>query len=215
MSSTISATPTGNYLNGIIYKLKNDLKIDPISKNYVEVLSMGTRTGNINSLIAWNGTFSTSFDSKSWFQLTFPERYVFPTHYSFKGPGDGWCFALEWNVYGIYEGDQSNSNKWVLLASNNAYNSNFCSGHTDYTYGSSVGLFSLTYTNSQTGFRAIRWITSKSSTSCSSPCFTLGGLDIFGTLMEKKESRSIKCSCQHEKNFINSFIVLYTMILNS
>ena len=161
----IVASPQGDVLKGIIYKLKNVFKInDPISSNYVVPSSIGTRSGDIKSLVIWDDiTYGATNVQNSWVQLSFPNRFIFPTAYSLKEPTNGrysaWVFAREWKVYGIHEGEENEEGKWDLLGINDSSQTIFCrdvlaSGHC--VGGTDVGTFMLKPMPSNIGYRHMR-----------------------------------------------------------
>ena len=41
--------------------------------------------GPIDTLVKWDNYFLSNADSEAYVQIEFKDRYIFPTHYSFKG----------------------------------------------------------------------------------------------------------------------------------
>jgi hypothetical protein len=187
--STIEAPLiTKNELNGFIYKLKNELNVNPINDGYVIPSSISTYIGSLNTIINWDTflyqTGSGSLSNPPWVQLSFPKRYFFPTAYSMRGIYEenyGRIFATSWNVYGIREGDESDESKWDLLATNTSSESTYCNTRysTYYCRDKRVGTFTLPNVSTK-GYRYMRW---RGKTSCCDPSyyFATSGLDVYGT----------------------------------
>ena len=119
-----------NALNGIIYKIKNELKLDPIIENIIIPSSVNDIEGTCATLIYWNESlFDAGNHTKyanPWFQLSFPQSYIFPTAFSMRGVSGGYYFPFSWEVLGIPEDEENDENKWDLLATNNFEESTYC-----------------------------------------------------------------------------------------
>lgn len=193
---------TWNMLNGIIYKLKNELMLDPIDNNLIIPSSIRSSSGNPSRLVYWNSyIYSAGAGSPldlPWVQLSFPRGFFFPTAYSMRGvylnDTFGYYFATEWNVYGIEEGAENDESKWHLLATNNNTESIYCNivnnigGCTDIN----VGTFTLK-NMSTNGYKHLRWRQKVSC--CDKYYFATSGLDIYGTFYIPPNYKYNRFSC--------------------
>ena len=203
---TLKVETEGNELKGIIYQLKTKYKIkNPIDKYIVLPTSNGGRNGDISTLVLWNSNgYGTTKVSGTYVQLTFPQSIIHPTAYSFKGPVSSstmwWCYTKAWNIYGIREGDEDKDvNSWDLLGSNNTQETPYC--HTPNSGGwcndASIGTYHLNVASNKM-YKHIRWIMTEgcSPSSCNPSGFGLGGIDVYGTLINKMKICSCRCNYQ-------------------
>lgn len=202
---------TRNKLDGIIYVLKNKYKIDPIVENFV-VPSANENVNTVNSLVYWNVSgfqIPGSSTNLPWVQLSFPNRYIFPTAYSMGSPyksGAIFSFAKVWDVYGIYENDESNEVNWKLLKTDDTSESTYCvylSG--DMCNDNRTGTFVLRQNYLRKGFKHLRWRLKVQSPS-SNYYFSTSGLDVYGTLSSSNTlSRFVNmntCYCRFSRSRI-------------
>ena len=110
---------TKNKLNGIIFKLKNNFKIDPIVEKIIVPSSVYEYYGTSKTLIYWNETRFTAGEcskySKPWFQLYFPDGFIYPTAFSMRGVSSRSVFPSSWDVLGIPAGQEDNEKNWIFL----------------------------------------------------------------------------------------------------
>jgi hypothetical protein len=210
---------TPNQLNGIIYKLKNELKVDPINDNYVIPSSINAAHNNLNTLVNWDAEYSShgpgSSTNQPWVQLSFPNRYIFPTAYSIRGSSSGSWFSTEWYVYGIQEGDENAENRWDLLSTNKNTESIYCItvGSNGECYDLRVGTFNIQNISTK-GYRHLRW--RQKTSCCGGYYFSTTGIDVYGTLsssptLSPSPTQKIKknqCSC-----YCN--IMIYRLIISA
>ena len=209
---------------GITYALKRIYNItDPIESNFIIPSAKGSRYGHAETLVLWNEiVFGDILSKDSWIELTFPNRFVFPTAYSFRGPSSksgtfGYCYAKSWDVYGIHEDDEDKPNKWSFLGSNDVnQSSTFCKKLTESSQqcdDSSIGTFKLKRRRSKIGYRHIRWIMKEGGgKNCSAWALTVSGIDIYGTLSTSKISKDY---CQSNKSLYHSPSTQLIMLITS
>ena len=200
--TTISASPQGNFLKGIIHYIKNGLGInDPIASNIVIPSAMGSALGDQKTLVLWDSDcFLATTNANSWVQLSFPGRYIFPSAYSLRGVTGVWCYPLEWNVYGIKDGEENKtSDDWDLIGSSKTSESTYCLTNSVTCNDTTVGTFKLKRMHSLIGYRHLRWMITKGS--CSDiPRFATSGIDVYGTLsvlnINLKDAKNIQRICE-------------------
>ena len=174
-----------NDLSGIIYQIKNVYNIaNPISNNIVVPSSSKITVGVIETMIMWNADCFQTFlvrGQNVYFQLEFPNRYIYPTAYSIRGvPSSyGRYYAAKWKVEGFNFGEEEDKNQWKLLAENTSSEGDYC-GHNIVCDGKKIATFPIPKTNK--GFRYIRFTPLESSGDDEYMHFTSSGIDIFGTL---------------------------------
>ena len=178
---------TKNELNGIIYMLKNSLKINPIKEKLV-IPSSSSNNNKASVLVNWDSfSFSAGDKSLPWVQLSFPKGYIIPTAYSMRGSsnkGYTYSFPTSWDVYGIKEGDENDESKWKLLATNKSSESSYCNPTTPGggCNSTSVGTFTLQPMQAtEQGFKHLRW-RQKTSSYDGATIFPISGIDVYGTL---------------------------------
>lgn len=177
-----------NELNGIIYLLKSNFSIDPIINSYV-IPSASVSSSSTSSLVYWNVTnyqIRGSSRNLPWVQLSFPNRYIFPSAYSMRGVfqvNNRFSHAKSWNVYGIHEGAENNEEKWDLLATNNTSESTYCNlvDEDGYCEDNRTGTFTLKPLPSSRGYRSLRW-KYKTGSPSTNYYFSTSGLDVYGIL---------------------------------
>ena len=179
---------TKNAFNGIIYKLKNKYKLDPLIENIIALSSSKDKYGSINTLIYWNearyGANDTPENPNPWFEISFTTSFVFPTAFSMRGVSAGNNFPASWEVFGIPEREENNENNWDLLATNNFEESTYCKIHDTCCYdGTNIGTYLLKYTSK--GYKHLRWRL-KTTYDNNNPFFPVTGIDIYGTLSYSK-----------------------------
>lgn len=215
---------TPNELNGIIYKLKNDLKIDPIKGKHVVPSSIKDGIGTASILVNWDSLEYNAVGSETdlpWVQLSFPKGYIFPTAYSMRGvykdENTGYIFATSWDVFGIKEGDEKDENKWELLATNTSSESTYCEKTFYFIFGgyfcqdNRTGTFTLKPIQSTEGFKHIRWRLKTSS--CNDFAFATSGIDVYGTLFTVPRilKKTVYCRCSSHSRI---FVVLSVSLMN-
>ena len=114
--------------------------------------------------------------------------------------GSFWpCFAKTWNVYGIFEGDENNEEKWDLLGTNNTSESTYCT--TTNSFGccidNNIGTFTLKPMPSNLGYKHIRWRSEVGSGCGSEHWFATSAIDVYGTLSSSpfKQGKNVKTYC--------------------
>jgi len=188
---------TRNALNGIIYKLKNVYKVDPITSNIVVPSSVNDIKGTCKTLVYWNESLFDAGDDKlykyPWFQLSFPSGLIFPTAYSMRGVSGGFYFPSTWEVFGIPEDKENDESSWDLLATNSRDESTYCkiivgSGCNDAV---NVGTFTLKETSK--GYKHLRWRL-KTVYGNGNPYFPSSGVDVYGVLVANSLHLRVKRS---------------------
>lgn len=203
MGTTVNAPlVTKNALNGIIYKLKNEYKVDPIASNIVVPSSVNDFHGTCKTLVYWNESVFDAGDhikySNPWFQLSFPNGLIFPTAYSMRGVPGGYYFPSTWEVLGIPEGKENEESSWDLLATNSRSESTYCktlsSDGTGCNDTINVGTFTLKQTSK--GYKHLRW--RLKTVFSGNPFFPSSGVDVYGVLSTSlnifKNKMTIVCS---------------------
>jgi hypothetical protein len=212
---------TENELNGIIYKLKNELKVNPINDGYVIPSAIRDNVGTPSILVNWDSLIYQagpgSATNLPWIQLSFPKGYIFPTAYSMRGvyeTNTGRTFAIEWNVYGIFEGDENSENKWELLVTNNNTESTYC--NTLYNSGyqdERVGTFTLPKIPTK-GYRHSRW--REKTPNIAYYYFVSSGLDIYGTYSSSPTLNSSPTQNINKKQYSCYYsFAIYRLIISS
>ena len=211
---------TPNELNGIIYKLKNDLKIDPIKGKHVVPSSIKDCIGTASILVNWDSLVYVAKGSATdlpWVQLSFPKGYIFPTAYSMRGvykENSGYRFATSWDVFGIKEGEEKDENKWELLATNTSSESTYCNqlSSTGNCRDNKTGTFTLEPIQSTEGFKHLRWRMNTTSFS-NSYYFATSGIDVYGTLVNVPRilKNTVYCRCSSHSRI---FVVLSVSLMN-
>ena len=196
--------PSGSELKGIIYEIKQKYGItDPIKSNIVLASSNGNNENTHDVVVLWN---KNSWQSKAaenpWVQLDFPKNYIRPTAYSMRGvkPNDQRCFATKWDVFGICEGDEKYSAKWIKLASNSSSETDFCKiTIQNACFDIRVGTYNIGQIKSNKRFKHIRFVLTDT---CNNPAcvgtnnhnFATSGIDVYGTLYASSRPNSFRCS---------------------
>ena len=205
---------TENELNGIIYKLRNDLNVDPIKAKYVVPSSIKDCAGTASIIVNWDSSVYQAVGDSSnfpWIQLSFPKGYIFPTAYSMREvyrEFSLFTFATSWDVFGIKEGYEKDENSWELLATNNLNESTYCTGSSHFGCNDNrTGTFTLKQTKSAEGFKHLRW---KLKTSCNDYyCFATSGIDVYGTLVNvpKILKFTVHCRCSSHSRIVTALLV--------
>ena len=117
------------------------------------------------------------------------------------------CFAKTWNVYGIFEGDENNEEKWDLLGTNNTSESTYCTTtYNECCADNNIGTFTLKPMPSNKGYKHIRWRSEVASCSSgTSHWFATSGIDVYGTLSSSpfKQDKNVNtcfCRCSIHRN---------------
>ena len=210
-TTTVPLT-TKNQLDGIISKLKNS-GISPIDDNYVVPSAKKDNQGSNKTLVLWDSLLYQAGNGAkidSWVQLSFPKGLIYPTAYSMRGSyGSSWwpCFAKTRNVYGIFEGDENNEEKWDLLGTNNTSESTYCNSASSYEYcaDNNIGTFTLKPMPSNKGYKHIRWRSEVASCGGNFHYFATSGIDVYGTLSsspskQNKNANTCFCRCSIHRN---------------
>lgn len=158
--------PSGEYLKGIINELKTRHLIEnPITSGIVIPSAENTEAGNLDNVVNWKGSWQSSPATYPWLQITFPQALINPTGYSIKGPYSGpHCYAVEWDVFGIKEGDENFSNKWIFLTHSKASDTSFCHKLTRYACcDDSVGTYNFDSYDKFWRFRHLRFVLTHSN----------------------------------------------------
>ena len=173
--------PDGNSMNGIISMIRGIIP-DPISAGIVTATANHVGSGEINNMILSSAsTYWQSYSSPdSYIQFDFHDRYLFPTHYSFRG-FSGTNYARSWYLYGFNSGEESDVSKWFLLGNDTSEGSSYCEPLSSGLYcgNNNIGTFSVRPTID--GFRYFRWVLSQ----CSNPSrnqISIRGIELFGFL---------------------------------
>ena len=210
-----------NELNGIISKIKNVYKINPINDEYVIPSSSGGDVGNVNTVVLWDNYLHQTCvlsNAIAWIQLSFPKGYIYPNAYSMRGTyeeNNGRYFPLSWIIYGIYEGDIGNQNKWVKLGENNVSESTYCNNvlNGNTCQDKRVGTFVLNKPIPTRGYKYMRWVL-KTSCVAAYNCFAASGIDIYGILSNSSilYRKRLTCRCSNNRSsFI--FVVLCSLVI--
>ena len=191
LPSTITVKPSGNQLKGIIDKLMNTYQIsDPVASNIVVPSSVGdyvnSAQANVKTIVLKDKEYyGTTWGAGAWIQLTFPNRFIFPTAYSLKSTTGSWSYAKAWNVYGIHAGDENKDvSKWDLLGSNRTSESIYCNpaDRNGRCTSTDVGTFTLKPMPSRIGYRHIRWVATEGCETNAESAFATSGVDVYGSL---------------------------------
>ena len=209
-----------NALNGIISKLKNVYNITPIDEEYVVPSSnSGGGQGKVKTLVLWdNYLYQTCGYSEAgtWMQLSFPKGYIYPNAYSMRGTYEanfGRYFPTSWIVYGIYEGDIDDANKYIKLGENKINDSTYC--NSVYSNGGCrdkrVGTFKLKKPIPTKGYKYMRWVI---KTHDYGNCFASSGLDVYGVLSNSSIlfRKMATCRCSRNGSSLVS-VILYVLLL--
>ena len=90
---------TGHQLNGIISVLRDKYNIyDPISENIIIPYSNANMYNTANNTVLWRNYWCSAFGNESYtvyMQFAFPNRYFFPTGYSFMKTNENIFFQTE------------------------------------------------------------------------------------------------------------------------
>lgn len=203
---------TPNALNGIIYKIKNELKFDPIVEKIVVPSSVNDIEGTCKTLVYWNESVFDAGNSTlykyPWFQLSFPKGFIYPTNFSMRGvkyadSAKGYCFPSSWEVLGIPKGEENDESKWDLLAINSFSESTYCKniagkGCNDII---NVGTYKLKYTNK--GYRHLRW--RLKTVYAGNAYFPSSGIDVYGVLYRSNYYETQSITKKHEDKITNVF----------
>ena len=157
--------------HGIIYLLSNN--VSNIISYVIPTTNAGTSYGNINGPITRNNWFQSGDRNDAYYQIEFKDRYVYPTHYSFKGYNGPYSFTKEWYVQGL----NSLSDSPTLLTTETNEGSSFCSNEINCD-NSNWATFAIP--KQQKAFRFIRFTRKTSSTSSKSKRVLFAGIDVFG-----------------------------------
>ena len=207
---------SGDYLKGIINEIRTKHSIEnPITSGIVIPTANGTEAGHLDNVVNWKGSWQSSPETYPWLQLTFPQSLISPTGYSIKGPYSGpHCYAVEWDVYGIKDGDENFSNKWVFLTHSKASDTSFCHKLMEYACcDDSIGTYNFDKHNSFWKFRHLRFVLTHSNDkhyNCvTKHYFATGGIDFYGSLFSGNIYQSIKR--KHDNNLIVILMIFLTL----
>jgi hypothetical protein len=112
--------------NGVQHGIINQIRSNVTNSNilsYVIATSYGRYDGAIDNPILLSGPWQGTISAGYW-QVEFKNAFVFPTHYSLKGYGEGWTTALEWNLFGF----NSENEDYTLLSNDTLVGTNYCGG---------------------------------------------------------------------------------------
>lgn len=189
LPKTIYARVDFNPLDGIINKIKK-YSDDPISDNIVVPSALQSGWGSCNYSITWDGNFaSLSGENKNYLIIRFPERYLFPTHYTIRGTSVAYHYQKTWTVHGYNKGEENNKDSWTLLADNESTFDTFCGNEEGCITTRRSTIFSMI--PSKKGFEYIRFTTT--STITSGDHFTTSGIEFFGILSSLTNPASRQC----------------------
>ena len=204
----------GNPPDGLINAIKTVYGIEnPLTAEIIKLDKSSTYKGNIETVVLWNSGWRTNTEVDSYVQLQFPKRFVFLSGYSLKGSGG--FYSKKWRVEGFNQGEENDKSKWILLARNTSTERGFCGNE-----GSNCGSYSfVTYCVNllNKGFQYIRWTGESSSNDGSSSCrFSVGGIELYGTLstvnsLAKRKTRNF-CTYRACLIYVSSSFVLFTYI---
>ena len=174
--------------NGVISKIKKQCNNDPkIILEKVIPTANSPGVGELNTVVLWNASrWTAKEDNYEWIELTFPQKYLFPSSYSIRANfNSDYCFAKRWSVYGIKEGDENNMKKWRNIG-NSTYsdNSSFCRrlNTNGICKTPGVGTYKLNITHQKEGFRSIRWVLREGSCKNTS-ILAMSAIEIYGKLV--------------------------------
>ena len=168
--------PSGNTLNGIFHEILKKIS-DPVTKGFFSIVGP-TLCGSLSYLVNGAGDWASSQGS-SYFEISFGERVLFPTHYSIRGAlNHSWCYQTAWEVYGYNISDRDNETKWTKLGKNYDKPTSACSNES-LCAGKGTSTFSLSNPNRK-GFQYIRFIATEST--CYSHIVS-SGVDFYGSLI--------------------------------
>lgn len=194
-------------LDGIINKIKK-YSSNPIDDNLVVPSAVTSKFGVCNSTVTWDGNFATN-DGNPYLTIRFPDRYLFPTHYTIRGTSVNYEFQKTWDVHGYNKGEDDDSSKWTLLASNESTFDTFCSNGANCITTKRSTVFSMIPTKK--GFEYIRF--TATSTLGSVIHFTTSGIEFFGSLSVYNKMPIYRCheSIQCKSSF-RYYFVLFNII---
>ena len=211
----VTAEPSGNNLNGIIYSLKNKFNIaNPIDDGIIVPSGTTTesRSSNIeNTIVGWSESCwaTVNTDPNPFYQIYFPKHWLLVSGYSLRGCSL-WSYPKKWKVFGFNEENKNNESKWDELGENSSTSSQpFC--YTTSTYcdtNFAVGTFTTKITNKF--YQYIRFVSTQSSYT-NNPRFILSGFDIFGTLSLTKSNalpRRTICTCLRKPRIVSSDVIV-------
>ena len=166
--------PSGNTEpHGLIYSIRSRVS------NFISCLITSSDSSNVHgsleSIVKWDNGWQGYSNNNFYVQLEFKNRYVFPTHYSFKGWSQ-YYYTNEWYFYGL----NSPSDIPTLLSENASAKSTFCDGSTSVCSNNEWGTFEISVKGR--GFRYFRIVSKKSTYPGSALYMAFSGFDIFGTL---------------------------------
>ena len=203
---------TGEH-HGIFYSLNNTNKIDLLGKKFISLSSSPSDRGNIEAIVNYrSNAYRAKTDGNSIFvQITFLKGYIFPTGYTinavsaYEGTFGMYSdYSKSWYVYGIYEGDESNTQKWEKLGENDTTQSTYCQNilH-DQCFDPRIGSYSLKELKTSKGFKHLRWQTKEGT------AFLTAGIDVYGAFSLSKLKNSL-CRCRRQQNYF----VFIDLVLN-
>ena len=179
--------PIGKYEpHGIIYKLKQK-GVDLLS-NVIPSTNTDISLGNIESVVTWDDAVQTHSNPKAYIQIEFKDRYVFATHYSFKGytTSDGRSYQKQWYLCGLNSPDDEPVN----ITTNTSVGSTFCGSDT-WCNSNSWATFAIP--NPKRAFRILRFIVKEPSYIYW--VMLLGGLEVFGIYSKDGRTKVRRTYC--------------------
>ena len=203
--------PTGDgEPRGIIYSIRQKVGEKNITSFVIPTenrKSSGT-TYNIDTLVKWNGDWSSASSIDAYFQLEFKDAYVFPTYYSLKGRKN-FKYAKEWYLYGFNE----NEEKMTVISENTSVGSTFCSG-VNPCPSDDWGTFQII--NDTKPFKFFR-LAIKTPSNTAEPFNAVRGIEIFGvyisakSLLNKKKKITCHAPCHYRSHVLGySLLILLT-----
>ena len=213
--SVIGPISPSNPPNGIIHTIRTNHGIsNPVTEGIIKPTALNTDSGSINNVVLSSGDWATTqtLNPSPFFQLEFPNRFLFLSAYSMKGISNtGWCCQSKWRIEGFNKENEGDSSKWTLLGRNTSSEKNFC-GDSSRCSSNEISTYSVIVQSK--GFRYIRW-TSEDSYCGSSYCrFVASGMEVYGTLSTSSLVAKTRKKCSCLMTFSRPFFpIVYTFII--
>jgi hypothetical protein len=196
--------------HGVIYTIRRFVTNDNII-NYVQLSTNYQYSGNINSIVKWDGSWQTGDSRNTYLLIDFKDRFIFPNHYSMKRCKIH-CFALEWALYGLNSLDESP----VEISRNASIGSTYCGNPSTCGGGccnNDWGTFMINFPT-----RAFRYLKMTILTpSCSGWYMATSSFEVFGILYKDgltSLTRKAFCLKSCSNNFhlpVYAFILLFSI----
>ena len=196
----------GEEPKGIIHEIRSKVTDENIL-NFVAVTSNATSfEGSLETLVKWNSAFQGSANKEAYVQLEFKNRYVFPSHYSFKG-FSGSFFAKQWRMFGL----NSENEAPTVLATNSVKDSSTYCCDSSNCCNDNWGTFEINQTSK--GFRYIRINCTESSfSSIAKWRVALRGFEIFGRLQKEASIKKTKRTYCFKSYPVNNHLPTYAFL---